>query len=83
MVVQHWILVVCCWQYVDRSLTNAAQTVRRLALHLACVLGDAGQLGAALTIIADCLRIGCRINKRKKEPHTYQLLFAAVTDGLP
>ena len=31
MVVQHWILVVCCWQYVDRSLTNAAQTVRRSA----------------------------------------------------
>jgi hypothetical protein len=82
MLVQHWILVVCCWQYPDRSLTKAAQTIRRLALHLACVLRTADQLIAAVTIIADCLSIGCRINKRKKEPHTYQLLFGAVTDGL-
>lgn len=82
MVVQHWILVVCCWGYPDRSLTKAAQTVRRLAFHLACVLRNADQLTAALAIIADCLSIGCRINKRKKQPHTYQLLFGAVADGL-
>lgn len=82
MLVQHWILVVCCWQYPDRSLTKAAQTIRKLALHLACVLRDAGQLTAALAIIQDCLAIGCRINKRKKEPHTYQLLFSAVSGVL-
>jgi Transposase DDE domain len=82
MLVQHWILVVCCWCYPDRSLTKAAQTIRRLALHLAGVLHDPDQLTAALAIIADCLSIGCRINKRKKEPHTYQLLFGAVADGL-
>ena len=82
MLVQHWILVVCCWCYPDRSLTKAAQTIRRLALHLACVLRIPEQLTAALSIIQDCLAIGCRINKRKKEPHTYQLLFGAVADGL-
>jgi hypothetical protein len=82
MLVQHWLLVVCCWRYPDRSLAKAAQTIRRLALHLACVLWDAEQLAAALGIIAECLAIGCRINKRKKEPHTYQLLFGAVADGL-
>jgi hypothetical protein len=82
MLVQHWILVVCCWQYPDRSLTKAAQTIRRLALHLACVLRDTDQLPAALGIIQDCLAIGCRINKRKKEPHTYQLLFGAVAESL-
>jgi hypothetical protein len=82
MLVQHWILVVCCWQYPDRSLTKAAQTIRSLALHLACVLRDTDQLPAALGIIQDCLAIGCRINKRKKEPHTYQLLFGAVAESL-
>jgi hypothetical protein len=51
---------VCCWQYPDRSLTKAAQTIRRLALHLACVLRDTDQLPAALGIIQDCLAIGCR-----------------------
>lgn len=82
MLVQHWILVMCCWQYRDRSLTKAAQTIRRLALHLACVLRDIDQVTAALGIIQECLAIGCRINKRKKEPHTYQLLFGAVAESL-
>lgn len=82
MLVQHWILVVCCWCYPDRSLTKAAQTIRRLVLHLACVLRVREQLTAALSIIQDCFAIGCRINKRKKEPHTYQLLFGAIADGL-
>jgi hypothetical protein len=82
MLVQHWILVVSCWQYPDRSLTKAAQTVRKLAFHLACVLQDTRQLEAALTIIQECLAIGCRINKRKTEPHTYQLLFGVVAEGL-
>jgi hypothetical protein len=53
-----------------------------LALHLAGILRDPDQLTAALAVIADCLSIGCRINKRKKEPHIYQLLFGAVADGL-
>ena len=82
MLVQHWILVVCCWCYPDRSLTKAAQTIRRLALHLACVLRIPEQLTAALSIIQDCLAIGCRINKRKKQPHAYQLLLSADTDVL-
>jgi hypothetical protein len=82
MLVQHWILVMSCWQYPDRSLTKAAQTIRRLALHLAYVLRDADQLTAALGIIHDWLAIGCRINKRKKQPHTYQLLFGAVAQSL-
>jgi hypothetical protein len=82
MLVQHWILVTCCWQYPDRSLTKAAQTVRRLALHLACAVRDTQQLVAALTIIAECLSRGCRINKRKKEPHAYQLLLSADTEIL-
>jgi hypothetical protein len=81
MLVQHWILVVCCRCYPDRSLTKAAHTIRRLALHLACVFRQAGQLRVALTIIADCLGVGWRINKRKKESHTYQLLFGAVAEG--
>jgi hypothetical protein len=66
MLVQHWILVVCCWCYPDRSLTKAAQTVRRLALHLACVLNNSELLAAALSIIQDCFAVGCRINKCKK-----------------
>ena len=28
MVFQHWLLVICCWGYPERSLVKAAQTIR-------------------------------------------------------
>ena len=76
MVVQHWVLLASCWQYPDRSLRKAAQTVQKHALHLASAFQTHTALEAALTIIQRCLASGCRINKRKHMPHTYQLLLA-------
>src|SRR5439155_25374020 len=75
MILQHWIMLVGCWAYANRSLTKAAATVRKQALCLATALRCGGQLAAAITIIADCLAVGCRINKSQKTPHTYQLLL--------
>ncbi len=80
MLVQHWLFLVSCWAYPDRSLVKAAQTVRGHALHLAAHLGCATQLAAAITVIQNCLAVGCRINKRRAAPHTYQLLAALDND---
>jgi len=80
MIVQHWLFLVSCWAYPDRSLVKAAQTVRGHALHLAAHLGCAAQLVEAITVIQRCLAAGCRINKRRASPHTYQLLAALDTD---
>jgi hypothetical protein len=80
MIVQHWLFLVGCWAYPDRSLVKAAQTVRGHALHLAAHLGSASQLADAITIIQNCLAVGCRINKRRAAPHTYQLLAALDDD---
>jgi hypothetical protein len=82
VVVQHWILLVGCWQYANRSLTKAAQTVQKHAWHLASVCGQVGRLAEALTAIQRCLAAGCRINKSKKDPRTYQLLLALTDDAL-
>jgi hypothetical protein len=76
MLVQHWILVINCWCYPDRSLMKAAQTVRQHALHLACVVRYLERLVEGLTIVQRCLASGCRINKSTKTPHTYQLLLS-------
>lgn len=75
MIVQHWIMVVGCWGYADRSLTKAAATVRKHAMCLASGLRCAERLAEAIKIIAQCLAAGCRINKSQKTPHTYQLLL--------
>jgi hypothetical protein len=80
MVAQHWLFLVSNWAYPDRSLLKAAQTVRKHALHLASVFHCEEQLEAAIAVIQRCLSFGCRINKRKGQPHTYQLLLA--TGGL-
>jgi hypothetical protein len=82
MLVQHWILLVSCWTYPDRSLMKAAQTVRKLAFALAHAFGVTARLEELLTTIQECLAVGCRINKRKKQPHTYQLLLSADAEVL-
>ncbi len=78
MVVQHWLLLVGCWTYPDRSLVKAAQTVRAFALALACALHAPPALEAALADIQRCLAAGCRLNRRKKKPNTYQVLLDPV-----
>lgn len=77
MVIQHWFLLTGTWQFSDRSLRKAAGTIRQHALHLALALPDADALASALYILQRCLARGCRINKSRKTPRTFQLLLAA------
>jgi hypothetical protein len=75
MLIQHWFFVVSCWAYPERSLVKAAQTVRKHALHLASAFQSLKRLTAAILTIQRCLMAGCRMNRRKKHPNTYQLLL--------
>src|SRR5262249_24099193 len=75
MVLQHWVLLTGCWSCPSRSLVKAAHTVRQHALHLASHLADPPALAAAIGIVHRALAAGCRINRRKKKPNTYQLLL--------
>lgn len=78
MLIQHWILLAGCWQYPDRSLFKAVKTIQNHAMNLVCAFASGRQkrLCEALKTIQQCLAAGCRINKRKKKPHTYQRLLA-------
>jgi hypothetical protein len=82
MLIQHWVLLTGCWSSPARSLVKAAQTVRQHALHLASRLADPTALAAALGVVHRALAAGCRINRRKKKPNTYQLLFDPALAGL-
>jgi len=64
MVIQHWVLLLGCWAFPGRSLVTAAQAVRHHALPL------------AMATLCACLTAGCRINPRRTNPNTYQLLLA-------
>jgi len=79
-IVQHWLLLISCWDEIARSLPKAAQTIRTHFLSLAMALPIRARLEEAIATLARCIRAGCRMNRRKKHPNTYQR-FLAVTDG--
>jgi hypothetical protein len=81
MVVQHWILLISCWSYPDRSLAKASATVRRHALNLAAVIAQRQLVAKTLEIIQRCLQRGCRVNRRVQKPSTFQLLLDLTEGG--
>ena len=74
--VQHWILLIGCWSQPDRSLVKAAQTIRQHAVHLASTFGQPAAFEQALRVVQRCLAHGCRLNKRRSAPSTFQRLAA-------
>jgi hypothetical protein len=76
MVIQHWLVLVGCWQYPDRSWRKASKTIRRYAIQILSSLAVRTQLEKVIQTIQKCLTAGCRINKRKGTPHAFQLLLA-------
>ena len=82
MIIQHWLLLLSCWRFPDRSLVKAATTIRNHAITLTCNIASTSALSQAIETIQRCLSVGCRINKRSVQPHTYQLLLDLTDDSL-
>lgn len=76
LLIQHWVLLVACWHFPDRSLTKAIHTVRRFAMAAAIAWPSRLALTNVLAAICRCLSHGCRIFKSNKKPSTFQRLFA-------
>jgi hypothetical protein len=84
MLIFHWVWLAGAWRFPNRSLFQAAQTVRQQAMNLACALatGMRKRLVEAVQTVRRCLAAGCRINKRRAQPATYQLLLALTEETL-
>ena len=80
VIIQHWVLLVSGWSYLDHSLMKGSQTVRNYATMMATAVAGVIQLEVVLEQIARCIASGCRINRRKGRPSTYQLLMALDSD---
>jgi hypothetical protein len=76
LLVQHWLWLLSCWPQPDRSLFKAAQTIQKFAWSLALALPAPRQLAALLQTLCRCLAGGCRTNKRRRKPATFQRLAA-------
>jgi hypothetical protein len=73
MIVEHWVMLTGAWGNADRSIWKAAQAISKHALWLCYALRHS-QLEALLENLARTLKVGCSLNKRKKNPATFQLL---------
>jgi len=81
MIIQHWMLLIGCWEYSDRSFTKAAKTIRRYAMNLAVAFAKESIQGLVevLEFIKQTLASpGCKMYKRKADPSTYQILLAVT-----
>lgn len=82
MIIQHWVLLVSCWGFVDRSLIQAAQAVRDHAVALLLALPSRRAVLAVLATITRVLASGSRIASRRKKPSLFQLLTDPALGGL-
>jgi hypothetical protein len=79
LLVRHWLLLVGCWQFDDRSLVKALACIHQHLPLLLQALPSPYALHRALETMALGMAL-CRIHKRRSRPALFQL-FAALLDS--
>lgn len=74
MLLQHWLLIVGCWQEPHRSLVKAAKAVRSHATTLALALIGELPLRTAIRCLVRAVQTATRHETRRDAPNTSQLL---------
>jgi len=75
VLILHWASLTSLWKQPNRSLFKAADAVRKYTAALALHLSDRTLLPWVLDRLQMCLAATGRMNRRRKHPNTYQLLF--------
>ena len=74
LLMAHWLLIVGCWQFPNRSMVKATQAIRSDIVLLARALSGKGKLEEVVQEMVESLD-GCRMDSRHTSPNTYQLLL--------
>jgi hypothetical protein len=82
LVVQHWFVLLSCWDDPHRSLFSVAQVLRSQVPVLAHGLCQHLPLRLAVRLLVDSVRGGCSIPARSTRPSTSRLLEGAPLWGL-
>jgi hypothetical protein len=75
MLLHHWLILLGCWHDPWRSLGKAAQVVRRLAMRVLAALHGEYRWDCLERSLRRSMRSGCRVNRRKADPGTMQMLL--------
>lgn len=76
VLIQHWFFLIGCWHCPFRSLTKAAQTIRKLTFALALAFSRPPLFSLVISCICSVLSTSCRLNPRRSRPNTCQRLLA-------
>lgn len=84
VLLRHWTLLATCWHIPALSFTRTARLLNRYMPTLAILLGSPSLLQPILKKLTKTLAFAPRLDKRRKEPSSYQLLTNAehLTWGL-
>lgn len=82
MLVQHWVLLLSCWDDPHRSLVGAAQVIRDQVPTLVHGLMGHMSLSKALRLVKQAIANGCSIPQRQTRLSTSYLLLKQFDDGL-
>jgi hypothetical protein len=76
LLAQHWLCLLSCWRFPNRSLVRSAQVIRQFALALAIASDSTSHLSTVIRRLVSTLASGARIDRRRRRPGTWQLLLA-------
>jgi Transposase DDE domain len=82
MLIQHWVLLLACWEHPHRSLTGVAEVLRDQVPLLAHGLMRHLPLQRALRLMVGSVGGGCSIPARSTRPSTSRRLQGAAGPGL-
>ena len=82
LVVQHWFVLLSCWDDPHRSLFSVAEVIRSQVPTLAHGLCRHLPLRTAVRLLVSSVRGGCSIPNRSTRPSTSRLLQGAPVWGL-
>lgn len=82
VVVQHWFLLLSCWDDPHRSLIGATETLRDEVPTLIHGLMAHIPLETAVQLVISSVRGGCSIPKRSTRPSTSRILLDGLDWGL-
>jgi hypothetical protein len=82
MLLQHWVLLLSCWDDPHRSLVGAAQVIRDQVPTLVHGLTGHLPLSKALKFVKQAISNGCSIPQRQTRLSTSHLLLKQFDDGL-
>ena len=78
LLIEHWVMVVGCWQRLNRSLHRAAQVMRKRAFALLDTRTDLPRRIRSLRRTAHVMAATCGLSKRAAHPLTFQRWLEAA-----